>query len=419
LLTYPNTYAPAHPPPLRPDAAYLVTGGLGALGLGVARWLVERGARHVVLIGRRPPSPATEDALASLRRSGATVTVAGADVTETEDLQRVLAEAAATLPPLRGVVHAAGRFGHCALGNLTDAALRDVLRPKLVGAWLLHCLTAGLKLDFFVCFSSAAALWGSKGQAHYAAANGFLDGLAAYRQHRGLPALSLAWGPWEGAGMATAEARAQLARIGVRALDPAAALAAMERHLGGGEARVAIADVDWPRLREVYGVGRARTLLDDLVPAAFPDPHPAAAAAPLQADYIRLSPDERRDWLVAHLQRVVAEVLGLGDPARADPRTGFFRLGMDSLMALDLKDRLAADFGTPLPSTLAFDHPTITVLAAHLAATVLGWEEPAELEPPPSIARRPPAAAAAPAGTLASKLARLESLVHEISGEPP
>ncbi|MGH8571726.1 MAG: beta-ketoacyl reductase, partial [Gammaproteobacteria bacterium] len=368
----------AVPAPLRAEGSYLITGGLGVLGLHVARWMVGQGARSLVLVGRREPSLAARDAVEALRRAGARVTVAGADVASAVELEGVLAAIEASMPPLRGIVHAAGVAGDQPLAGLDADALHAVLCPKIRGAWLLHRLTSHLDLDLFVCFSSIAAVWGSKGQAHYAAANYFLDALADYRRQRGLPAISIGWGPWDGGGMATAEARSRLARVGVRALDPEDALAAMQRSLASPHPRIVIADVDWARFREVYEAARVRPLLEALWPETAPvDAPPAIRSVPLASECAHLPAAERRDWLVAHVQREVASVLGLSDEERPDPTKGFFRLGMDSLMAVELKNRLAAGFRVPLSATVVFDYPNIAELSAYLAESMLGWERPA------------------------------------------
>jgi acyl transferase domain-containing protein/acyl carrier protein len=409
----PLTGTPMPSVPLRADASYLVTGGLGAIGLRVAGWMVERGARHLVLAGRRAPSPQALQAISALRQQGATVVLAAADVAEAADLQRVLDDITAQRPPLRGIVHAAGVYGHEALTELEPGALGSVLRPKVGGAWLLHRLTEHLDLDLFVLFSSVSALWGSKGQAHYAAANAFLDALALWRRRRGLPALSIAWGPWDDDGMVTPAARAWLARVGVRALTPASAMAAFERHLGSAQPHIAIADVDWARFRDTYAAERERPLMEHVWPAPAADAAaPARAASPLAAELASLTPVARHDALVSHLQRRTAEVLGLGDDARLDLHKGFFRLGMDSLMAVELKNRLAQDLGVSLPSTIVFNRANVADLAAYLASEALGWRTAVSerRDPVPAAAASEPAAAA---DAIAAKLARLESLMRE------
>ena len=211
----------------RADATYLITGGHGGLGLAVARWLVEKGARHLVLLSRSGASSAGEEVAADLAAKGATVTTIQADVSNESDLARALSEIRNTMPPLRGVIHAAGVLDDHLLLNLDAESFRRVLAPKVLGAWNLHTLTADLPLDFFVVFSSVASVLGSPGQANYAAANAFLDGLAHDRRSQGLPCLSINWGPWAEVGMA---ARASSARgPASRVMHPARARASSRR----------------------------------------------------------------------------------------------------------------------------------------------------------------------------------------------
>jgi acyl transferase domain-containing protein len=409
------------PRPLRPDATYLITGGLGDLGLRVARWMVAAGARTLMLLGRREPSPEAHAAIASLRQAGAAIIVARADVAERSELERIFADIMASLPPLRGVVHAAGVYGHQPLTDLEPGAFRTVFRAKVAGAWLLHQLTSRLDLDFFVCFSSLASLWGSKGQAHYAAANAFLDAFAQYRRQSGLPGLSINWGPWRADGMATAEARRWLARVGIRSLEPERALATLARHLASEHSEIAVADVDWARFQELHNAGRPRRLLAEIAPAAEAEGcAPASATGSITAELAHLTTGERREWLLNYLQREVSLVLGLDNPGSLDIRAGFFRLGMDSMMAVELKNRLVQAFQDQLPATVIFDHPSIAGLAEYLSPRVLGSGEPrpaAEAETKTveaSIRASLDVLAAGLRPSIASKLARLESLIREI-----
>lgn len=373
----------------RPDGTYLVTGGLGALGLRIAGWLVERGVRHLELLGRRVPSPAAEAELKRWRAQGVVVTVRAVDVADRAALAAALQS---STPALRGVFHAAGVAGYEPLATLTDDAWRTVLRPKVDGARWLDELTRAQPLDAFVLFSSIASVWGSKGQAHYAAANGWLDALAARRRAQGRAALSVSWGPWAGGGMATPEATALLEASGVRALHPAAALAALESALAGDRAHVTVATVDWPRFRQVYELRGARSLLAALAPPEAAS-SPAAPAATLVATALRALPAaDRLPRLRAHVQQVLAQILKLPSGELPDARQGFADLGVDSLMALDLKNRLTRELGVTLSATIAFDYPDAERLARH----VLTRLEPAEKTPAVSA----PVASAPDAGKL-------------------
>ncbi|MBM3851836.1 MAG: SDR family NAD(P)-dependent oxidoreductase [Verrucomicrobia bacterium] len=404
---------------LRAEASYWVTGGLGALGLQVARWLGQRGARQLVLTGRRPPSPAAEQVIAELRGAGVRVLILQADVAELPDVQRVLETAASSFGPVRGVVHAAGTVSSCAIEALTEAGLRLVLRPKVAGAAALHEATRELELDFFVLFSSIAAVWGSKGQAHYAAANRFLDALAQHRRALGLPALSVNWGPWGGGGMAGAEELAWLARLGVTAMPPEEACAALDRLLGGGATSAVVARVDWRVFREVYEVRGPRPLLANLGTRTDAGPPAPVAPSPAVAALSGAPESERLPRLVALLQEEVGAVLGFRHGRRPDPRQGFFALGMDSLMAVELRNRLARAFARRLPATLAFDHANIEALADYLASAVLGWSPPAEAIAATgtdgATGALPEPVGADLDAALAARLGRLESLIRNAS----
>jgi len=344
------------------DAAYLVTGGLGALGLRTARWLVERGARTLVLTGRGEPSPAAAEAIAGLEAAGARIVAVRADVSRADDVARLLAETA-RLAPLRGVVHAAGVLDDALLVQQAWERARGVLAPKVLGAWNLHAATRGAPLDFFVLYSSAAALLGSPGQGAYAAANAFLDALAHHRRARGLPALSVNWGPWAGEGMAGGVRPIP----GLRPLDPEHALKALERLLRENEVQAAVLAADWGELaRRVPG--RLPAFLEEVSGGAG-----AAAAGPSEflAALYAAPPARRRALVGAHLREQVGRVLGLDASVALDEEQGLFDLGMDSLMAVELKNRLEASVGHALPATIAFDYPTLGTLAGFLAGEIV------------------------------------------------
>jgi 3-oxoacyl-(acyl-carrier-protein) synthase/NAD(P)-dependent dehydrogenase (short-subunit alcohol dehydrogenase family)/acyl carrier protein len=374
--------------PVRDDAAYLITGGLGAIGLAAARWLARRGARHLLLNGRRAPDPAAERELAELAETGVRVDLIRCDVADEAALRAALADF-----PVRGVIHGAGVQGRRPLAELTLAELMATLKPKLLGGWALQRLD--LELDFFVSLSSVAGVWGSRNQAHYAAANRFLDVLAQYRQSRGEPGASIAWGPWAGTGMATDADRAALAGMGLAALDPEPAL----ELLGAlaGRAETVVADVDWERFLPRIELRGPMPLFDELRTAGAAP----AAGGSFAAALAELPADQRPEALFRHLRRQVAEVLGFADPEAVDPDQGFFALGMDSMMSVELAERLRRQLGLSLPATLAFDFPNLFRLAEHLRGEI-----PAR-DPVPS---EPSAAPAGPEADVAERLARLESL---------
>ena len=356
---------------LSADAGYLVTGGLGGIGLRVARRLVERGARRLYLVGRHAPDADASAVLEELRAAGAHVTTLTADVSNGPEVEQALARLAADGRTLRGVVHAAGVLDDGIALRLTPERLRAVLAGKALGAHHLHRLTAGLPLDFFVLFSSYSATLGAAGQTAYAAANAVLDSLAGHRRVLGLPATSIGWGPWQGVGMAGPAGGGHL-RWDERGLHPASTedcLAAFDRLATG------------PRAHEVFlsytldtylaGAPRAGDLLrrPDGTPAAQGPPRPAARDALRPADALAAAhPADRPRMVRAHVAATVAEALGYPSPDRIDPTAGLSDLGMDSVMAVTLARRLRQDLGDdiPLAATAAFEHPTVAALAAHL-----------------------------------------------------
>jgi acyl transferase domain-containing protein len=332
-------------PPLDKDGLYLVTGGGGALGRALAGWLRERGAGRVVLAGRT-----------AVRR----VDTVQLDVTDAAAVSALIKDLRRAQPPLRGVFHLAGVADDAVLPGLSWERFERVLAPKVRGASNLHQATSGLDLDHFVLFSSIASLLGSPGQGAYAAANGFLDALAAHRRSLGLPGLSVQFGPWAGDGMA-ARAGAALERQwtgrGVTLLEPAAALRSLDRLLGGMDAQAAIVQADWTRLAQTL---RRPALLTDLAesPAV---PAPSAAAASATVDSMAAGSLEERVGALA------AKVLGLPGGQRPDRAASLFSQGLDSLLALQLRTHLQEVVGlSSLPVTFLFDHPSISALVRAL-----------------------------------------------------
>jgi acyl transferase domain-containing protein/acyl carrier protein len=347
----------------------LVTGGTGALGARVARWLVGHGTRELVLAGRRgPEAPGAADLAAELETLGARVAVEACDLADREAVARLLAA-----HPVDGIVHAAGVLEDTVLAELTPGRLGRVLGAKAKAAAHLDGLTRGTELSLFVVFSSIAGVWGSGGQAAYAAANAYLDGLVEARRARGLPATAVAWGPWDGGGMVSDEAAVELARRGLRTMDPQRALAALGRALHLGDGAVVVADVDWERFVAAFTSRRPSPLLSALraAPADRPSEdgdHPGTRTPPLVAELADRSADERGRLLLEHVRGAAALALGFGDAAAVDAGRAFRDMGFDSLTAVELRDRLSRDTGLRLPATLVFDHPTPADLARFLAA---------------------------------------------------
>ena len=355
---------------IREDGTYLITGGLGGLGLCVARWLVEGGARHLVLMGRSAASKSARAAIAELEQIGARVLVVQGDIAQESDVARVLVRIAREFPALRGIVHAAGVLDDGMLLQQAWSRFATVMAPKVAGAWNLHVLTQDLPLDFFVLFSSMAALLGSPGQGNYAAANAFLDGLAHYRRAQGLPGLSINWGPWSAVGMAHALGRREQQRwveMGVGMLTVEQGLEALERVLRQGAVQVGVLPVTWSRFVSRFASGRAVSFLAEVACEGQGQMEPAVAQhSALLRQLEAAPPTERRELLVAYLQEQISQVLGFDSSHLIGSQQGFWDMGIDSLMAVELQNRLQIGLESVLPSTLVFDYPTIEELAEYL-----------------------------------------------------
>ncbi|GAB1541022.1 hypothetical protein NUACC21_36910 [Scytonema sp. NUACC21] len=361
------------------DATYLITGGLGALGLRVARWMVAQGARQLVLTGRREASSEAQSTLTQLEQLGAKVFVAQADVSNEADMVQLLETMNASMPPLRGIVHAAGVLDDGILLQHSWERYSKVMAPKVKGAWNLHALTQGLPLDFFVLFSSAASLLGSPGQGNYAAANSFMDALAHHRRFQGLPGLSINWGLWADAGMAANLPNRHQAVIGMglESIAPEQGLQVLEQVLGQATSQIGVLPIDWSVLGQQLRVrGQLPSLLVEF--AKTEDRTESSQSSVPQSNILQklqaAAANERLSLLTAHIQGEVAKVLGLPPSELPDPKQNFFDMGMDSLIAVELKNQLQNNLGQFLPSTLAFNYPNINALAQYLSQDVLSLE---------------------------------------------
>ncbi|MGB2572592.1 SDR family NAD(P)-dependent oxidoreductase, partial [Micromonospora citrea] len=358
----------------RLSGTVLVTGGTGALGSRVAEWAVQAGADHVVLTSRQGERAAGAVELAErLRAAGARVTVTACDVADRAALAGLLDGLTTQGEPVRAVFHAAGAPQFTPLPDITPDDLRDVLRAKVDGAAHLDDLLPD-GLDAFVVFSSIAGVWGSAGQAGYAAANAYADALVARRRTRGAVGTSIAWGPWAGAGMAVqGEAQDQLARRGLPAMAPDLAITALQGALDRDDTAVVVADVTWDRFAASFTALRPSPLLGE-IPEARPEP---AGGEPTDGGrtgrrLAGMTPAEQDAHLLDLVRAQAAAVLGHATPDAVPADRAFQRQGFDSLTAVELRNRLTTETGLALPSTLVFDHPTPLALAAHLRAELTG-----------------------------------------------
>ncbi len=352
------------------DASYLVTGGLGGLGIKVANWLASHGAKHIALMGRSSGSEAARQAVQALADTGVQVQWVQGDVSQPEDVRRILAEIVRMMPPLHGVIHAAGMVEDALLVRQNWAGYERVFAAKVAGAWNLHTFTQDLPLDFFVLFSSAAALLGTPGQANYAAANAFMDALAFERHAGGLPALSINWGAWNEVGLAARQAdTAVLARLGIESFSPEKGLLALGRLIHQQAAQVAVVAMKWEKFTVKRPGGDTCTFFASLTRTESTDALPDTQTAEPQILLQQLEaaqPAARADLLRAHVHQIVAKVLSFDHNEALSHDQGFFQLGMDSMMAVELKNSLQKSLGRSLRTTLAFDYPSINLLTQYL-----------------------------------------------------
>ena len=361
-------------PEIKPDVTYLITGGLGDLGLLVAEWLVEQGANHLTLLGRSVPSEAARLAINKLEEAGTAVFIAQADVSQAKQLERILQEMAQSMPPLQGVIHAAGILDDGILLHQDWGRFERVFAPKVQGAWQLHTFTRHLPLDFFVMFSSTASLLGSPGQGNYAAANSFMDVLAHHRRSLGLPATSINWGGWAEIGLAARhQVDERVALQGMGLIPPAHGLAILDQ-IWQSPPQIGVLPVDWPQVVSQFVLGGEPPMLADLIRETRSQSASGVTASgePELLRQLQNAPVHIRQHLLINTMRAsVGKILGLAASVAVDPERPLNELGLDSLMAIELRNALGLALGQRLPATLLFDHPTMAGLAEHLLQDVL------------------------------------------------
>ncbi|MET8542621.1 SDR family NAD(P)-dependent oxidoreductase, partial [Kitasatospora sp. NPDC004799] len=366
--------------PWRPEGTVLVTGGTGALGGHVARWLARAGAEHLLLVSRRgAEAPGAAELVAELAALGTRAEAVACDVADRGDLARLLAAIPAEAP-LTTVIHTAAIVDDNLLDALTVDQVARALAVKVTAARNLDELTRGLDLSAFVLFSSFAGTFGLAGQGNYAPGNAFLDALAEQRRADGLPATSLAWGHWAGGGMAEGAVESSLRRRGSGELDPDLAVTVLQQALDARETFLAVADIAWDRFVPSFGAGRVRPLIGEVPAVArMLAERPAESArtdgadpASFAARLAALPPADRSELLLDLVRSRTAGVLGHASADGVDPTRAFRDLGFDSLTAVEMRNRLTAAVGVKLPATLVFDYPTPTALAEHLLAELLG-----------------------------------------------
>jgi len=348
---------------IKPDSTYVITGGMGRLGLKVAQWFVDLGAKHLVLTGRRGmanASPAVVAAIEAMRASGVEVEALAVD-TGDETQMRSLTGRLRRARPLAGIIAAAGAFSRAPLDSTEFDSFAPMFRSKVAGTWLLNEMAQELDPDIFVLFSSITSLLGTRHLAHYAAACQFQDAFAAYRRRSGKHALAINWGMWDETG-GDMESENAFRQSGNRPMESADALSALNYLLSTGETQKTVASIDWTILKPLYETRKRKPFLERIEIA-----HAPSGRSGLRSRFEAARPEDRNAVVEETVIGAVARVLGMQE--RSVPRElKFTEMGMDSLMASDMRNSLQSEAGVALPNTLSYDYPTIGDLSDYLKA---------------------------------------------------
>jgi NADPH:quinone reductase-like Zn-dependent oxidoreductase/acyl carrier protein len=399
----------------RPDATYLITGGFGGLGLILARWIIEHGGRNVVLMGRSgAASEEAKKALEELQTTGAQVVEARADITDEKQLADVLADIDRTMPPLKGLFHAAMVLDDGILLQLDRARFRKAMAPKVHGAWNLHAQTLHRPLDFFVLFSSVSSLVGNPGQANYVAANAFFDAFAYYRRSLGLPAMTINWGHVAGAGYVSRhqELSELLTSRGFLGLSPQQAMEALNRTLQKKPIQMGVMRMDWQKVARSISTSALSQRLSALAGPSSLEQQGGEEGSRLQEALLHADPERREEIVRIYIREQVARVLG-ASASKLDVDRPLNELGLDSLMGVELRNRVETDLALSLPMRELMQSPTIN----SLSRAVLN-----QLTTPAAIPSEAPITLQETAEQLSARVDQLsdeevDSLLREMVGE--
>jgi NADPH:quinone reductase-like Zn-dependent oxidoreductase/thioesterase domain-containing protein/acyl carrier protein len=353
----------------RRDGTYLISGGTGALGLRVANWLAGQGAGTIALLSRRGAAPEVQSAIADVRKLGAEVVVLTGDVADAKSLEAALDQLPENAPPLRGVIHAAGVLADGILSEMTLEQLERPMLPKVTGAWNLHRATLDMPLDFFVLFSSVASVLGSPGQANYAAGNAYLDALAHARRRQGLPAVAINWGPWADSGMAAEGSRSEAVKSrGMSLIEPQQGLELLGRLLRADVAQVAVMDAQWADMLALFG-SRRPPLLERIaaeVQTTSTEPAGSRVDHVFRNELLAADSATRQSLVAEYIRQELARIIGI-EPAGLEMNQPLSTFGLDSLLALELKNNLESRLDFTLPMAKLMEGPSIASLAAETA----------------------------------------------------
>ncbi|HKS85686.1 MAG TPA: SDR family NAD(P)-dependent oxidoreductase [Pseudolabrys sp.] len=387
FLRHPISKLAARLPPIRGDATYLVTGGLGMLGRSVAKWLISKGARHLVLTGRHASADALKELFSTKEIEGVSIEVVSNDISRDDDVRRLIQTISRKFPPLRGVVHSVGILDDGILAQLDWGRFTRVFEPKVYGSWLLHEHTRSCDLDFFILQSSVLSLLGSAGQANYSASNSFVDSLAAHRRVAGLPGTAINWSAWSGGGLATASgARGEemWSSLGIKFVSPERAMECFDSLMQRAPDQIAVAIADWPAYaRKVGNPTFLAELLDgkEALGSVKPIRTNREPAAAVDRGYART-----HEELSSRLQQRIMAELGFVDPI--DPDRPLNEVGLDSLRSVTLANNLEDEFGVLISISRLISGPTINQLVEHLSGLLAGIEKAETVSVPTAITLR-------------------------------
>ncbi len=383
-----------NPPSLfKTDATYLITGGMGGLGLTIAQWMIAQGSRHLALMGRSAPSETAQKAIAQMEATGARIMVVLADVSQSLQVAQALQTVKASMPSVKGIIHSAAVLDDGILLQLNQKRFQKVINPKVLGAWNLHLHTLDRSLDFFVLFSSAASLIGSPGQGNYSAANAFLDTLAHYRQSRGLTGLSINWGAWSEVGLAATETNQsdRFSDSGFGTIAPALGLDIFAKLLQNKSAvQLGILPANWQILSQSSPALVQLPFLRDLMSQANQLFSPEQISiSGKRAELLLIEPDQRPALLTSWLREYIAHALRL-PTEKLDTKRSLNYVNLDSLIAVELKNWIEKEIGISVPMADLLEGPSIVQLAAQVVTKLsneafsqkmhelpgMNWEQP-------------------------------------------
>ncbi|OLT63345.1 hypothetical protein BJP37_16995 [Moorena bouillonii PNG] len=365
---------PALPLQLKPDSTYLITGGLGSLGLKVAEWMVDKGARYLVLVGRSQPNPRASEIIGKLEEQGVMVVLEQVDVSQEAQVRDCLNRIQVSLPPLKGIIHGAGVLEDGVLLHQDWAKFARVMKPKVEGAWNLHRLTQDIALELFVLFSSATSILGTPGQGNYSAANGFLDSLSHYRQGQGASALSINWGPWAEMGLAAGVGK-RMAMLGIEPIQAPQGLQILEQLLAQDGAQVGVLPVEWSKLKERLPVELPLFLSEVITTETLPPQGDRENDNSGIFDQLLGSTTTQREELLNdYLKQQIAKALGISREISGS--SNLMDLGADSLMIVEVLNACKKDLKITLYPREFYERPTITALAEYLALEMERLHQP-------------------------------------------